>query len=238
MSKKVADHQVTRRATVTALNISAGCSAWSARHTRLHKKVFPLVCNKQLSGSETRPCLKYHIRRCRLHRSYKQRRNYQVVRQVVAVLETEELIHVTEKAMEQPRIHLNLKKQPLPKPGTGYQAVIASNNIPLNIRGEQDAIALARDDDLACVRIFSVRDTRLTGDQYFIMDDVRDECDARLLEGFLKQYYSSADHIPGCPLATGIGEPLLITNGLKVKGAQTLNCVCPSKGPAFASPAW
>ena len=41
-------------------------SAWSARHTYdFIRKVFPLrSCNKQISGSETRPCLKYHIRRC------------------------------------------------------------------------------------------------------------------------------------------------------------------------------
>ena len=111
------------------------------------------------------------------------------------------------------------------------EAVIASNNIPLNIRGELDAIAIARDGDLACVRIFSVKDARLTGDEHFIMEDVRDECDAHLLEGFVKQYYSSAAHIPGLILLQSrIDEPILISEWLKGKRGSKVELRVPTKG--------
>jgi len=109
--------------------------------------------------------------------------------------------------------------------------VIASNRIPFNIRGEQDAIALARDGGLACVRVFSVRDARITGDEHFIMEDVRDECDASLLEGFLKHYYSSATHIPGLILLQSpIDKPGLIAEWLRGKRGSNVELRVPLKG--------
>ncbi|MEI6185691.1 MAG: excinuclease ABC subunit UvrC [Dehalococcoidia bacterium] len=213
-------------------------SAWSARHTYdFIRKVFPLrSCNKQISGSETRPCLKYHIRRCPGPCiGAISREEYQaIVRQVVAVLEGKEepVLRDLKKAMTAASRSLEFEKAAvLRNQVQAIEAVIASNNIPLNIRREQDAIALARDGDLACVRIFSVKDSRLTGDEHFIMEDVRDECDARLLEGFLKQYYSSATHIPGLILLQSrIDEPLLITEWLKGKRGANVELRAPLKG--------
>ncbi|MBN1689945.1 MAG: excinuclease ABC subunit UvrC [Dehalococcoidia bacterium] len=213
-------------------------SAWSARQTYdFIKKVFPLrSCNKKISGNEIRPCLKYHIRRC-----YGpcigaiSREEYQaVVRQVIAVLEGKEeiVLRNLKKAMAAASHSLEFEKAAtLRNQAKAIEAVIASNNIPLNIRGEQDAVAIARDGDLACVRIFSVRNTRLAGDEHFILDDVRDEPDAKLLEGFVKQYYSSADHIPGLILLQSpIDERLLITEWLKNKCGSNVELRVPQKG--------
>jgi excinuclease ABC subunit C len=213
-------------------------SAWSARHTYdFIRKVFPLrSCNKQISGSETRPCLKYHIRRCPgpCIGAVSKEEYHAVVRQVVAVLEGKEelVLRDLKKAMEAASRSLEFEKAAVIRNQVqAIEAVIASNNIPLNIRGEQDAIALARDGDLACVRIFSVKDARLTGDEHFIMEDIRDECDAHLLEGFLKQYYSSATHIPGLILLqSSIGEPLLISEWLKGKRGSNVELRVPIKG--------
>ena len=213
-------------------------SAWSARHTYdFIKKAFPLrSCNKQISGSETRPCLKYHIRRCPgpCIGAVSKEEYQAIVRQVVAVLEGKEepVLRDLKKAMQAASRSLEFERAAaIRNQVQAIEAVIASNNIPLNIRREQDAIALARDGDLACVRIFSVKDSRLTGDEHFIMEDVRDECDARLLEGFLKQYYSSATHIPGLILLqSGIDEPQLITQWLKDKRGSNVELRVPLKG--------
>jgi excinuclease ABC subunit C len=213
-------------------------SAWSARQTyEFIKKVFPLrSCNKQISGIETRPCLKYHIRRCPGPCiGAISREEYQaIVRQVVAVLEGKEEIALRDlkKSMAAASRSLEFEKAAVIRNQVqAIEAVIASNKIPLNIRGEQDAIALARDGDLACVRIFSVKDARLTGDEHFIMEDVRDECDAHLLEGFLKQYYPSAAHIPGLILLQSrIDEPLLIAEWLKDKRGSNVELRVPLKG--------
>jgi excinuclease ABC subunit C len=213
-------------------------SAWSARQTyEFIKKVFPLrSCNKQISGIETRPCLKYHIRRCPGPCiGAVTREDYQeIVRHVVAVLEGKEepVLRDLKKSMAAASRSLEFEKAAVIRNQVqAIEAVIASNKIPLNIRGEQDAIALARDGDLACVRIFSVKDARLAGDEHFIMEDVRDECDARLLEGFIKQYYPSAAHIPGLILLQSrIDEPLLIAEWLKDKRGSNVELRVPLKG--------
>jgi excinuclease ABC subunit C len=185
---------------------------------------------------ETRPCLKYHIRRCPGPCiGAVTREDYQaIVRQVVAVLEGKEEIVLRDlkKSMAAASRSLEFEKAAVIRNQVqAIEAVIASNKIPLNIRGEQDAISLARDGDLACVRIFSVKDARLTGDEHFIMEDVRDECDARLLEGFIKQYYPSAAHIPGLILLqSGIDEPLLIAEWLKDKRGSNVELRVPLKG--------
>jgi excinuclease ABC subunit C len=213
-------------------------SAWSARHTYdFIRKVFPLrSCNKQISGSETRPCLKYHIRRCPgpCISAISKEEYHAIVRQVVAVLEGKEelVLRDLKKSMAAASRSLEFERAAVIRNQVqAIEAVIASNNIPLNIRGEQDAIALARDGDLACARIFSVRDARLTGDEHFIMEDVRDECDSRLIEGFLKQYYSSASHIPGLILLQSrTDEPLLIAEWLKGKRGSNVELRVPLKG--------
>jgi len=213
-------------------------SAWSARQTYdFIKKVFPLrSCDKKISGNEIRPCLKYHIRRC-----YGpcigaiSKEDYQaIVRQVVALLEGKEemVLRDLKKAMAAASHSLEFEKAAaLRNQAQAIEAVIASNNIPLNIRGEQDAIAIARDNELACVRIFSISNARLAGDEHFILDDVRDEPDSRLLEGFIKQYYSSSDHIPGLIiLQSPIDERLLITEWLKNKRGSNIELRVSQKG--------
>jgi len=213
-------------------------SAWSARQTYdFIKKVFPLrSCDKNISGSDIRPCLKYHIRRC-----YGpcigaiSKEDYQtVVRQVVAVLEGKEevVLRDLKKAMHAASQSLEFEKAAtLRNQAQAIQAVIASNNIPLNIRGEQDAIAIARDCELACIRIFSVNNTRLAGDEYFILDDVGQESDSRLIEGFIKQYYSSSDRIPGLILLQyPIEDRQLLTEWMKSRRGSNVELRVPRKG--------
>jgi excinuclease ABC subunit C len=213
-------------------------SAWSARQAYdFIKKVFPLrSCDRKISGSEIRPCLKYHIRRC-----YGpcigaiSREEYQaVVRRVVAVLEGKEEMVLRDLRKEMTSASRSLefeKAAALRNQAQAIEAVIASNNIPLNIRGEQDAIAIARDGKLACVRIFSINNARLAGDEYFMLDDVGEESDARLLEGFIKQYYSSTDHIPSLILLQSpVAERQLLTEWLKSKRGSSVELRVPQKG--------
>jgi len=213
-------------------------SAWSARQTyEFIKKNFPLrSCSKVFTGQETRPCLKYHIRRCPAPciGAISRAEYGEQVRKIIAVLEgQEEDVHreLKRKMLEASRSQDYEKAAQLRNQIQAIDAVIASNKIPLNIRGRQDAIALARDNSLACVRIFSVKDTRLTNDEHFMMDDVRDETDACLLQNFMQQYYSSAEHIPGLILLqAAIEQPLLVSEWLRDRKGAAVELRVPVKG--------
>lgn len=115
------------------------------------------------------------------------------------------------------------------------EAVIASNKITFNVRGEQDVVALAHDRDIACVRIFSVKDSRLTADEHYIIEKSSDESEARLLESFIKLYYSSIDHIPGLILIQSpINETGLLSEWLAGRKGASVEIRVPQKEQACA----
>ena len=76
------------------------------------------------------------------------------------------------------------------------EQVIESQRIAVTIRGDEDAIALAQTKDLAYVEIFFIRNNKLTGRDYALLDGIRDEEPGQIMTSFIKQYYSSASSIP------------------------------------------
>ena len=179
-------------------------SAWSARQTYEHiRKLFPLrSCNKIINGNEKTPCLKYHIKRCLGPCigaiSREDYRN--LVKQAVEFFEGkgDVIIRELKRDMQVAAQQMQFERAAqLRNKIQAIEAVISSNRIAFNINGEQDVIAIARDnDDLACILVFSVKDARLIRDDHFIIERALGENDTQLLESFLKQYYSSSVNIP------------------------------------------
>src|SRR5207237_8850846 len=64
-------------------------------------------------------------------------------------------------------------------------------------RYDQDLFGLARADGQGSVRVFSVREGRLSGSENFDLVGLgRDQSDADILNAFVSQYYANATHIP------------------------------------------
>jgi excinuclease ABC subunit C len=216
-------------------------SAWSARQTyEFVKRTFPFrSCSKVLTGKETRPCLKYHIRRCPAPCiGCISRQDYiDGVRQAIAFLEgrEEQVLRELRKSMQAASTSLQFEKAAQIRDQVqAIEAVIAANKIPLNVRGEIDAIALAREADLSCIRIFSVREARLSADEHFFLEDVRDEPYSVLLESFIQQYYSSAEQIPGLLLLQySPDQPELLSKWLKEKKGAAVELRVPARGAAL-----
>ena len=213
-------------------------SAWSARQTYdLIKRIFPLrSCNKVITGKDTRPCLKYHIQRCSgpCIGAISHDRYQDMVKQVVAFLEGREDVVLKElkKSMQQAAAAMEFEKAAQYRNQIqAIQNVVASNRIPFNIRGELDVIGLARDGDLACVRLFSIKDSRLKADDHFIIEHAAGETDSNIIEGFIKLYYTSSEHIPPLVLLQSpLNEPDLIKDWLKEKRGSSLEIRVPIKG--------
>jgi excinuclease ABC subunit C len=213
-------------------------SAWSARQTfDLIKRIFPLrSCNKLITGKETRPCLKFHIQRCYgpcigaiSHDKYQD-----MVRQIVAFLEGREdqVLRELKKNMQAAAAGMEFEKAAQYRNQIqAIQDVVASHKIPFNIRGELDVIGLARNGDFACVRIFAIKDARLRGDEHFIVENARHETDSDIIEGFIKLFYSSSDHVaPLILIQSPLNEPLLINDWLKERRGSALEIRVPVKG--------
>jgi excinuclease ABC subunit C len=70
------------------------------------------------------------------------------------------------------------------------QKVISSDQM------DSDVIAMARANGEACVQIFFIRNGKMIGREYFILEGTEDEPDSGIIAEFLKQFYSEAASIP------------------------------------------
>jgi len=62
--------------------------------------------------------------------------------------------------------------------------------------GDQDAVGLARSAVGTCVQVFFIRSGKMVGRDHFLLTNSEEEEDAKVLEAFLKQYYSQAAFLP------------------------------------------
>ncbi len=61
---------------------------------------------------------------------------------------------------------------------------------------EQDVIACAYDEKVACVVVFSIRDGKIIGKDDFLMSGAEGTLPDKILSAFLKQFYMTPRHIP------------------------------------------
>jgi excinuclease ABC subunit C len=213
-------------------------SAWSARQTYdLIKKIFPLrSCHKTITGKDTRPCLNFHIRRCLspCTGSISQAEYNSMVQHVISFLEGREdqVLHELSNRMKEASDTLQYEKAAhIRNQINAINAVIESNSIPFNISGKIDIVALARDDGLACVQLFAIRDNKLRDEKHYIIQGISSETDANILESFIKQYYLDCDNLPSrILLPCQLGDADLIRNWLRRKKGSTVTMRVPGKG--------
>lgn len=178
-------------------------SAGSVRQTlKLLKKLFPLrSCNKSITGKETRPCLEYHIKRCLgpCVGAVTKEQYVEMIKQVILFLEGKHQLVTKElkKKMEEASERLEFEKAAtLRDQLKAIERVIEGQKIAVTVRGSYDAIAMAQAKDLAYVEVFFVRNDRLIGREYFLLEGTYGEEPEQIMTSFIKQYYASAASIP------------------------------------------
>ena len=63
-------------------------------------------------------------------------------------------------------------------------------------QGDQDIVALARDEHDAVVQVFFIRAGRMVGREHFYMTQIEDETDSDIMTSFIKQFYAGTPFIP------------------------------------------
>ena len=178
-------------------------SAGSVRKTlRLIKKIFPFrSCAKSIDGKGKRPCLDYYIHRCLgpCIGAVSKQEYREVINQVIVFLEGKQELVLRELSakMKASAQQLQFEKAALLRDQIwAIEKVIEGQKIAITLRGEQDIIALARNEWQAYVEVFFVRNDKLVGRDHFIMEGIRDEEPSHIMTSFVKQYYASASYIP------------------------------------------
>ena len=213
-------------------------SAGSVRKTlRLLKKNFPFrSCSKSINGSDKRPCLDYYIHRCLgpCISAVSNQEYREVINEVILFLEGKQelLLHELNNKMRAAAQQLQFEKAAmLYDQIQAIDRIREGQKIAVTLKGEQDAIALAKNEGQAYVEIFFIRNNNLIGHDHFTMEGIHDEMPEQIMTNFVKQYYASASYIPPLILLQyPVEEMTVLTEWLKGRRGGNVKLQVPQRG--------
>ncbi len=213
-------------------------SAKSVRQTlKVIKNIFPFrSCSKPISGTDSRPCLDYHIHHCLAPCiGIVSKEEYaEVIKQVILFLEGKQELVVQElkNKMKQAAEALNFEQAALLRDQLqAVDRVIEGQRIATTVKGEQDVIAFADDKYRAYVQVFFIRSDKLIGRESFILQGTRSEEPHQIMTSFIKQFYNSSPYIPPLLLLQyPLEDRLVIENWLQSKRGAKVHIQVPYRG--------
>ena len=213
-------------------------SSGSVRKTlRLIEKIFPFrSCSKQIEGKDQRPCLDYYIQRCLgpCVGAVEKQEYRDVINGVILFLQGKQEIILRElnAKMKAAATQLHFERAALLRDQIkAIEAVIEGQKIATKLQGEKDVIALAQNKELAYVEILSIRNSKLIGQDHFIMEGTQDESPGQILTSFVKQYYASASYIPPLILLQhAVDEPAVLPEWLGHQRGGRVELQVPQRG--------
>jgi excinuclease ABC subunit C len=159
--------------------------------------VFPLrTCREPIDGKRKRPCLQYHIKRCLAPCvGYQSEDDYdRLIDEATLFLEGhyDPLMDRLQHEMTDAAEHYNFEAAArLRDRIIAVRRTIEAQKVVWRSRIDVDLMAMARAQGQACVEVFMVRDGKLLGQEYFILEGTADTTDAEIFSEFLKQFYTS-----------------------------------------------
>jgi len=173
---------------------------WLLRKTlALVKRIFPLR-QRPKPLFKDRPCLNYDIGRCPgVCQQLISPEDYRKTLNKIAMIfqgRTRELLDTLTAQMEQAAENLNFEQAArLRDQIAGLKTLGADQKVSLpNDTVSRDAIALAADEQYACVQLFQIRAGRLVGRLGFIAD-AQSGPPGAILQRILEDHYASADSV-------------------------------------------
>jgi len=213
-------------------------SAKSIRQTlKVLKGIFPFrSCSKAITGTDSRPCLEYHIQHCLgpCIGAVSKEEYAEVIKQVTLFLEGKQEVVVQElkSKMEKAAEALDFEKAVLLRDQIqAMEEVIEGQRIATTVRGEQDVIAFATDKDQAYVQVFLVRSGKLIGRESFVLQGTQSEEPCQIMTSFIKQFYDSIPYIPPLLLLQyPVEDRKVIENWLQSKRGAKVHLQVPHRG--------
>jgi len=178
-------------------------SVWAVHKTLdVLRRIFPyLTCDRVITGQDERACLYYDIKLCTAPCIGKvDQVNY---RQMIADLcdflngRTEAIVSRLNTEMAAASADLRFEKAATIRDQLeAIEAIVERQRVVSTDYADSDVIAMARSDREACVQVFFIRNGKLIGREYFMMENTADTPDADVMAEFIKQYYDQAANVP------------------------------------------
>jgi excinuclease ABC subunit C len=215
-------------------------SVWAVHQTLdVLRRIFPyLTCDRVITGHDPRACLYYDIKLCLAPciGAVDQGGYRAMIADLCRFLEgrsepvVERLRAEMAKASEELRYE---KAAAIRDQLQAIERVVEQQKVVSQERIDSDVIAFARDDTGACVQVFFIREGKLVGREYFVLEGAGEADDREVVEAFVKQFYTEAAFVPSrVLLPTEIEEARIIEEWLgSRRGGEKVALMVPRRGP-------
>ncbi|MBI4212758.1 MAG: excinuclease ABC subunit UvrC [Chloroflexi bacterium] len=167
-------------------------------------RLFPyILCTKEITGIDPRPCLYYYIHRCPAPCigaiSSEQYRGQ--IDRVVRFMEgrSDSVLKEIRQEMEAASERLEFEQAAALRDRLkAAERVVEQQAVATTTREDEDVIGLAQDGTTACVQVFFMRGGRMVGREHFVLQNAQEEGPPELLNSFMLQFYAGSARIPRC----------------------------------------
>ena len=170
------------------------------------RNIYPIrTCNIDIDRAiknKMRPCLNYHIKRCiGPCTGHISKVEYdKMIEEILLFLsgKEEKLIEILKEKMNKCSMEFNFEEAAIYRDKIlNLQEMMQKQKIDVSTDNvNQDIIAMAYNDEEACVQSFFIRHGKVVGREHFILEGTKDSSKEAILSSFVKQFYMKAEYIP------------------------------------------
>ncbi len=214
-------------------------SVWAVHQTLdLLRKIFQFrSCDRIITGQDPRACLYYDIKLCTAPciGRIDQTGYREILEDLCKFLEgrSDAILERLKNTMQTQSEAMNYEKAAAIRDQIlAIEKVVEKQKVVSSKDMDSDVIALARSNGQACVQIFFIRNGKLVGREYFILEGTSEEKTSTILAQFIGQYYEEASFIPKeVLLPEEVEEAQIIQQWLRQKrGGQKVEIKVPQRG--------
>ena len=198
---------------------------------KLLRQIFPLrSCRYDLDEQTiARPCLNYQIKRCLApcNRLVSKESYREIINQVCLFLEGRqmELAEELNRQMQQAALELQYEKAAVFRDRLrDIKKIMEKQKVITDVPIDLDVFGIGQDHQGSMIQVFQVRDGKLVGREYFLLNEGLETEPMEIIEEFLTQYYDKSGFIPKeiiipCNLESQVAIETLLTSlrGSKVR---------------------
>lgn len=178
-------------------------SVWAVHQTLdVLRRIFPyLTCDRTITGEDLRACLYYDIKLCGgpCIGAVGQASYRAMIDDLCKFLDgrTEPVVERLKQEMQQVSAAMQYERAATIRDQLGaIEKVVVGQKVVTREKLDSDVIALARDDRNACVQVFFIRQGKLIGREYFVLDGTNQAEDEEVVRAFVKQFYTKTARVP------------------------------------------
>jgi excinuclease ABC subunit C len=202
------------------------------------RRVFPyLTCDRVITGQDERACLYYDIKLCTAPciGMIDQSGYRQMISDLCEFLNgrTEAIVGRLGQDMATASNELKFEKAAAIRDQLlAIENIVERQKVVSPDYVDSDVIAMARNDNEACIQVFFIRNGKLIGREYFMMENTDTSPDADVMAEFIKQFYDQAANVPTeVLLPNEVAEAQVIREWLSQRrGGQKVEIKIPKRG--------